>query len=105
MNPKTCHQGCPQKKRRAKEQGLAKQAQAPYSRSHSRNSDDADADTDDDTGTHELWDPHTGLKPSPLDDCASDANIKMEDNLPYGANTELNNAMVDMIINLDNGNE
>jgi hypothetical protein len=105
MNPKTHHWGCPWKKRRSKEQGLAEQAQAPCPRSRSRNSDDADADTDDDTGTHELWDPHAGLKPSPLDDCASDANIEMENDLPYGADTELNSAMVDMIIDLDDGNE
>jgi hypothetical protein len=65
----------------------------------------SDTDTDDDIGTHELWDPHAGLKPSPLNDCASDANIKMEDDLPCGADTELNSAMVDMIIDLDDGDE
>ena len=83
-----------------KKQGLAKQALCL--RSHSRPSDDAD--TDDDTGAHKLWNPHAGLKPSPLDNCASDANIEMEDNLPYGADTELSGTMVDMMVDLDDGN-
>ena len=100
MNPKTCPRGHPQKKQRAKKQGLAEQAPCP--RSRSRPSDDAN--TDNDTGAHELWDPHAGLKPSPLDNCASDANIEMEDNLPYGADTELSGTMVDMMVDLDDGN-
>src|SRR5713226_7827800 len=99
MNPKTHPQGRPQKKRRAKKQGLAKQAPCP--RSCSWPSDDAN--TDDDTGAHKLWDPHAGLKPSPLDDCTLDTNIKMEDDLPYGADTELSGTMVNMMVNLDDG--
>ncbi len=99
MNPKTCPQGRPQKKQRAKKQGLAEQAPCP--RSCSQPSDDAN--TDDDTIAHALWDPHAGLKPSPLDNCASDADIEIEDDLPYGADTELSGTMVDMMVNLDDG--
>ncbi len=82
-----------------KKQGLAKQA--PCLRSHSQPLDNAD--TDDDTGAHELWDSYAGLKPLPLDNCALDANIKMEDDLPYKADTELSGTMVDMMVNLDDG--
>jgi hypothetical protein len=43
------------------------------------------------------------LKPSPLDDRASDADIEMEDDLPYGADIELSGTMVDMMVDLDDG--
>ena len=82
-----------------KKQGLAEQAPCPRSRSWPSD----DANTDDDTSTHELWDPHAGLKPLPLDDCTLDANIEMEDDLPYGADTELSGTMVNMMVDLDNG--
>jgi hypothetical protein len=53
---------------------------------------------------HELWDPHAGLKPLPLDNYTLDANIKMEDNLLYSADIKLSGTMVDMMIDLDDGN-
>ena len=42
-----------------------------------------------------------GLKPSALDDCGSDANIDLVDDLPYGAEREVSDVMVDLMINLD----
>jgi hypothetical protein len=52
------------------------------------------------TGAPESWDPHVGLKPSPQDDCASDADIKMEEDLPYGAVIEVSDVMVNMMVDL-----
>ena len=94
--------GRPRKKRKVIEQGLAEEAQAtqaPRPRSSRRPSDGAD--TDDDTGAPELWDPRAGLKPSPFDDCASDADVEMEGDLPYGADIEISGIMVDMMADLD----
>src|SRR5229473_8676006 len=100
VKPKSCPQGCPQKRQRMKKKGLNEQAQAPCPRP-SRSWPSSDANTDDDTGTPESWDPHAGLKPSPQDDCASDADIKMEEDLPYGAVNEVSDVMIDMMVDLD----
>jgi hypothetical protein len=86
-----------------KDKGLAKQAQAPYSSSCDQPLDDADLD-DDDTGAPDAWDPHVGLKPLALDDYASYADIEVEDVLPYGAESEMNGKMIDMMADLDNHN-
>jgi hypothetical protein len=83
-----------------KDRGLAKQAQAPYSLSCDQPSDDADLD-DNDTGTPDVWDPHVGLKPLALNDCASNANIEVKDVLPYGAESEMNGKMIDIMADLD----
>jgi hypothetical protein len=45
-----------------------------------------------------------GLKPLALDNCASDANIEVEDVLPYGAESEMNGKMIDIMADLDNCN-
>ena len=42
-----------------------------------------------------------GLKPSALNDQGSDADIEMEDDLPYGEDNELIGVMVDMMLDLD----
>lgn len=100
MKPTNRPRGRPRKKR--KEKGLAEQAQAPTPRlSCSQPSDGAD--TDDDTGAPDVWDPHTGLKPSALDGCASDADVEMEESVPYEAQSEVSGIMVDMMVGLDDG--
>jgi hypothetical protein len=60
-----------------------------------------DADTSDDTGTLDEWDPHAGLKPSASDDRGSDADIELEDDLPYGADEDVRGAMLDLMIELE----
>jgi hypothetical protein len=42
------------------------------------------------------------LKPSAEDGDASDGEVDVDDDLPYGAAFEVNNAMVDMIVDLEN---
>jgi hypothetical protein len=64
-----------------------------------------DDDDPSDTGNPELWDPHAGLKPSRLDGCASDGEVEIKDDLPYGGARELNSAMVDMMLNLGDYDE
>jgi len=100
MKPTNRPRGRPRKKRKGKVKDLAEQAQAPRPRpSCSQPSDNAD--TDDDTGAPDVWDPHAGLKPSALDDCASDADVEMEGSVPYGAESEVSGVMVDMMAGLD----
>jgi hypothetical protein len=41
------------------------------------------------------------LKPSEKDDCASDADIEVEDDLPPGGDEEVSAAMVNMIVDLE----
>ncbi len=83
-----------------KKRGLNEQAQAPCPRP-SCSWPSSDTDTDNNTGAPESRDPHVGLKPSLQDDCASDADIKMEKDLPYGAVNEVSHVMIDMMVNLD----
>jgi hypothetical protein len=58
-------------------------------------------DAESDTSAPDLWDPHAGLKPSELDGCASDADVKLESELPPGGEEEMNTAMVDLMIDLE----
>ena len=62
-------------------------------------------DSESDTGAPNLWDPHTGLKPSELDGCALDAGVEMENELPPGGEEEVNTAMVDLMIDLEGSDE
>jgi hypothetical protein len=69
---------------------------------------DPDCDSDDgydskDTGNRQDWDPHAGMKPSHLDGCMSDDEVDLEDDLPYGADIEVNGPMIDFM--LEHGNE
>jgi hypothetical protein len=64
-----------------------------------------DDDVPSDTGDPKLWDPHAGLKPSKHDGCASDGEVEIEDDLPYGGAREVNGAMVDMMLDLGNYDE
>ncbi len=57
---------------------------------------------DNDTSASDVWGPYTSLKLSVLDNCASNANIEMEDGLPYMGESELSGEIIDMIVNLDN---
>ena len=52
------------------------------------------------TGDLRKWDPHAGTKPSKLDDCGSDGEVELEDELPDGGDVEVNGPMVDMMVNL-----
>jgi len=66
--------------------------------------DNLEAPSDIESGTGEagLWDPHAGMKPSPVDEWESDANNKIEDALPYGASLAVQSSMVDMMVGLGN---
>jgi hypothetical protein len=66
--------------------------------------DDVGADSESDTNPPCTWDPDVGLKPLELDDDAL-ANIKMEADLPPGADEELSSEMVDIMFNLEGYNE
>jgi hypothetical protein len=102
MKPQSHPQGHPWKQQRVKDKGLAKQAQAqaPCPRSSCDQPSD-DANLDDNTSAPNVWDPHTGLKPSALDNCVSNADIAMEDDLPYGGVCEISSAMINMMVDLD----
>jgi hypothetical protein len=62
-----------------------------------------DEDDSDDFGDPKSWDPHAGLKPSEVDNYASDGDLEPEsvDALPYDADNEVNGAMVDMMVDND----
>jgi hypothetical protein len=92
--------GRPRKKRRGGHKRPAEPSPNP-SPELSCDQPQDDADTDDDTGAPEEWDPHAGLKPSPFDNCGSDADIEFEDVLPYGAEQKISSIMVDMMVDLD----
>ena len=54
--------------------------------------DDSDSDSEsEDTGNRRTWDPHAGMKPLHRHGRASDdeVDLEVEDELPYGADTEL----------------
>lgn len=53
-----------------------------------------------DTRDLTLWDLPVGMKPSKLDDCASDGELELEDNLPYGGMIKVNNPMLDIMFDL-----
>jgi len=42
-------------------------------------------DKEPDTGDPTLWDPHVGMKPLQLNGCASDGELKLEDEVPYAS--------------------
>jgi hypothetical protein len=64
--------------------------------------DELSSDGDEsDTGPAKLWNPHSGLKPSEEDGEASDGDVDMEDDLPYGTAFEVNGEMVEMIVDLE----
>jgi len=65
----------------------------------------AGIDPELDTGDPTLWDPHVGMKPSELDDCASDGELELEDDLPYGGAIEVNDSMLDMMFDLHDDNK
>jgi hypothetical protein len=104
MKAQSYPQGHLQKRQKGNVKCLAEQAQAsslgPF---HDQPSDGAN-NTNDNTSMLDGWDPHMGLKPLALDDCGLDADIKMEDNLPYRAEDKVSSVMVDMMVNLNNGN-
>jgi hypothetical protein len=73
--------------------------------------DDDDEPFDSDAGDPKLLrDLHAGLKPTPLDEAALDEEVsdeegEIEDDLPYGADKEVNSGMVDMMLELGDCNE
>jgi hypothetical protein len=130
MQPQRKPQGRPRKKRKVKELAQNTQSHAPGpSPPRSWPSDDiqpardAEAvdleassdvessgvvqdssdvnDCESDTGDPKTWDPHAGLKPSYLDDVASDGDeVEIEDR-PFGRVSEVVDSMVDMLIDLN----
>jgi hypothetical protein len=76
------------------------------------NDDDNPIDLDAEDPEY-LWDIHVGLKPSPLDvamldvamlDAETDNEGEIEDDLPYGAEKEVNSMMVNMMVKLGDCN-
>ena len=64
---------------------------------------DRDPDTgneSEDTGERWHWDPHAGMKPSHHDGYASDGEVELVGNLPYGTSIEVNIAMIDLMCEL-----
>ena len=64
---------------------------------------DRDPDTgneNEDTGERRHWDPHAGMKPSRQDGYASDGEVELVGDLPYGASIEVNIAMIDLMCEL-----
>ncbi len=45
------------------------------------------------------------MKPSWLDDFASDGELELEDELPYGGASEVNDSMVNMMVDLGNNDK
>jgi len=48
-----------------------------------------------------LWDPYASLKLLEKGDCASDANIEIEDDLPPRGDEEVSTTMVNIMTNLE----
>jgi len=108
MQPQRRPRGRPRKKRKTKKDQARRERSNAPSPSPPRACPLENVDDDDDpsdTGNPELWDPHAGLKPSRLDGCASDGEVEIEDDLPYGGARELNGAMVDMMLDLGDYDE
>jgi hypothetical protein len=61
----------------------------------------SDGGDQSDTGPRKNWDPHAGLKPSKRDGKALDGEPDVEDNLPYTVAFGVNNAMVAMVVDLE----
>jgi hypothetical protein len=57
----------------------------------------------EDTRNQHHWDPHVGMKPSRQHGHGSDdeVDLEFEEDLPYGANKAVNNAMVNLMWNLN----
>ena len=53
----------------------------------------------EDTRIRHHWDPHVGMKPSRQHGRGSDdeVDLKFEEDLPYGADKEVNNAIVNLM--------
>jgi len=65
---------------------------------------DCDPDSGDeseDTGNRRKWDPHAGMKPSCQHGHASDDEVDLEVELPYRADAKVNDAMVNLMWELD----
>jgi len=65
---------------------------------------DCDPDSGDeseDTGNRWKWDPHAGMKPSCQHGHVSDDEVDLEVKLPYGADAKVNDAMVNLMWELD----
>ena len=84
-------------------QAAQKQSHAPSpgpSRLWPAESDGVNVDLESDTSMPSSWNPHVGLKPSEGDNYTSDADVKMESELPPGGEGEVNAAMVKLMIDL-----
>ena len=103
MEPASQTRGRTQERPKEKHSNLGEQRWAASTHASRVEAPDKSSDDGDesDTGPAALWDPHTGLKPSELDGEASDGDIDIKDDLPYGAAFEVNDAMIEMIIKLE----
>ena len=102
MQPQRRGRGRPPKKRRKVKQGGQSSAPSPSicSADPSDGAEVVDVDEEPITGDPRKWDPHVGTKPSELDDCGSDGEVELEDELPDGGDVKVNGPMVDMMVNL-----
>jgi|SRR6266850_283367 len=73
--------------------------------SHAETPDDVNDGNQSDTGPVELWNPHVGLKPSKEDGDASDGEVIIEDDLPYGAMFQVNNNLIEMLIEMEDARD
>ena len=87
---------------------MQEQSRAPSpgpSRLRPAESDGVDVESESDIGVPSSWDPHAGLKPSEMDDHASDADVEMANELPPGGEEVVNVAMVELMMNLEGCDE
>jgi hypothetical protein len=73
--------------------------------SYAESSNDVDDGNLSDTSPAQLWNPHVGLKPSEENGDASDGEVVIEDNLPYGATFEVNDNLIKMLIEMKDAHD
>jgi hypothetical protein len=108
MQPERRQRGRPKKKRGKKTNHARRERPGAPNPGPSRAQrlDGVEGDNDpSDTGDPELWDPKAGLRPSPQDDWGSDGEMETKEDVPDGGAREVNGAMIDMMIGLDDYDE
>jgi len=63
--------------------------------------DGINANSESDTSALDLWDPYASLKPSVVNNWASDADVELEGDLPPGGDKKVSTSMVNMMVDLE----
>ncbi len=100
MEPECQRRGRLRKKKRAAQKRSRALSLSPPCVQISK-ADGINTDLESDTGALDLWDPHAGLKPSVVDDWASDADVQLEDDLPPGEDKKVSASIVNMMVDLE----